>query len=44
MLTDAWRWRQEHPRGYEDRVPPVAERPTATEGHERNVAASIAIG
>lgn len=44
MLSDAWRWRVDHPRGYDDRVPSPAELPAATEGHERNVAAPIAIG
>jgi len=43
MVTDAWRWRLAHPRGYDDRVPSEAERAAGSDGHERSVAASVAV-
>jgi UDP-glucose 4-epimerase len=43
MLTDAWRWRVAHRRGYDDRVPSEAERAAGSDGHERSIAASVAV-
>ena len=42
MLTDAWRWRIDHPRGYDDRVPSEPQRSAESDGQSRNVAASVA--
>src|SRR5207253_436170 len=43
MLTDAWGWRLAHPRGYDDRVADERERASGSDGHERGVAASVAV-